>query len=498
MGEVFQYYKRPDPTTWVFLSSFLSVGLFFVFHRFWSIRNLDLILLLMLGPGVLVVHRGYQMELAAVEGTVQGPTTQPAAVPVESSSAKFSSGESSVTESPATVIEDSREEGPVAERVRARRIRRGGFLYLFVVELLWVVRLVLDPMKVRRPRLSPNLTGGGLSFIGISLFLFMAANVVNATPRSETTQGPRLGPGYPMMNSLPALPTRGSSSGTVDLIARRATPAIDAAANPVRPPAPTGPAIVLAKTLAIASNLVIVLAIVLICDRHFDHFQAGVGAATLYLLLPSTAQLIGRVDHALPAAALLLAVLMYRRPMVAGVLIGLAAGLVYYPFFLLPLWLAFYWTNGARQFAVGFAAAVAALMVLLALDDSRSMAGHLQQMFGILSPLKEASELHGYWSIGVSPIWRLPVIVGFVILSIFVAIWPSEKNLGTLISGGAALMAAAQFWHGYGGGLYVAWFVPLALLVIVRPNLQDRVAAKVVRRDGTVRREVDAFGPAAA
>ena len=41
-------------------------------------------------------------------------------------------------------------------------------------------------------------------------------------------------------------------------------------------------------------------------------------------------------------------------------------------------------------------------------------------------------------------------------------------------------MVAAQFWHGYGGGLYIAWFLPLLLLTIFRPNLQDRVATKVV------------------
>jgi len=82
--------------------------------------------------------------------------------------------------------------------------------------------------------------------------------------------------------------------------------------------------------------------------------------------------------------------------------------------------------------------------------------------------------------LGWNPIWRFPVIVGFGILSALFAVWPSPKNLGTLISCTAALMVAAQFWHGYGGGLYIAWFMPLLLLTIFRPNLQDRVALKVV------------------
>jgi hypothetical protein len=41
-------------------------------------------------------------------------------------------------------------------------------------------------------------------------------------------------------------------------------------------------------------------------------------------------------------------------------------------------------------------------------------------------------------------------------------------------------MIAAQFWHGESGGLYIAWFLPVLLLTIFRPNLQDRIASKVV------------------
>jgi hypothetical protein len=43
-------------------------------------------------------------------------------------------------------------------------------------------------------------------------------------------------------------------------------------------------------------------------------------------------------------------------------------------------------------------------------------------------------------------------------------------------------MVATQFWHGYGGGLYMAWYLPLFLLTIFRPNLEDRVAASVLEK----------------
>ena len=58
-----------------------------------------------------------------------------------------------------------------------RRIELFGFLWLFAIGAVWLVRLLLDPTMVRRPLLEPNLTTGGLIFIGASLFVFLMANV---------------------------------------------------------------------------------------------------------------------------------------------------------------------------------------------------------------------------------------------------------------------------------------------------------------------------------
>ncbi len=89
-------------------------------------------------------------------------------------------------------------------------------------------------------------------------------------------------------------------------------------------------------------------------------------------------------------------------------------------------------------------------------------------------------KLSGIWGLGWEPMYRLPILVAFLILSGFLAIWPAQKNLGTLIGCTGAVMVGAQFWHAYGGGLYIAWFLPLLLLTIFRPNLEDRVALKVI------------------
>ena len=51
-------YERVPPTTWAYLSSLLMIALYFKFTRFWSVRNLDLCLILLLASGLLTVHSG--------------------------------------------------------------------------------------------------------------------------------------------------------------------------------------------------------------------------------------------------------------------------------------------------------------------------------------------------------------------------------------------------------------------------------------------------------
>jgi hypothetical protein len=298
----------------------------------------------------------------------------------------------------------------------------------------------------------------------------MMANVITSTPRMQVEQGPQLGPGYSLMNMLPAIPTR-----PVQEPALKGSSSAGATVQPT--PAPTR-YVVLARVLAISAHLAIVVGIISIGYRHFGNPRSGVGCATLYLMMPYTAQMTGRVDHALPAALLVWAVLNYRRPLLAGIFLGAAAGLVYYPLFLIPLWSSFYWRLGVRRFALGVCVSLVTMMALLVVDGSLSLSHHLMRMFGLMMPLMQG--LEGVWGLGWEPIYRLPILVGFLLLSGFFAIWPAQKNLGTLIGYSASLMVAAQFWHAYGGGLYIAWFLPLLLLTIFRPNLEDRVAINVI------------------
>ncbi|MFM7070451.1 MAG: hypothetical protein ACKO38_01480 [Planctomycetota bacterium] len=365
----------------------------------------------------------------------------------------------------------------------SRRVAAVGYIWLILAGGVWLTRLLLDPTMARRPLLEPNLSTGGMIFLAVSLFVFLMANVIASDPTPDDLSGPqgagallgrqslaeseqdltRLGPGYALLNLLPILPTMSLSETS------KATGQPDANA-------------VAAKLMATLSHFAVVFGIVIVGYRHFDNFRMGVGAATLYLMLPCTALMTGRVDHVLPAALLLWAVVSYRRPLSAGIFIGLATGVVYYPIFLLPLWLSFYWQRGIWRFLGGLAATLALMIVSLAFvsADFAQFQANVQKMFGLWLPVRVG--LGGIWGLGWDPVYRLPVLAAFVAISGSLAIWPAQKNLGTLLSCSAAIIVATQFWHPHGGGLYITWYLPLLLLTVFRPNLEDRVALTVLSR----------------
>lgn len=480
------YYQRPEPATWVFLSSFLLFGLYFAFHRVWSVRNLDLILLFLLAPGLMMVYEGRKARIeTSISAAMQAPLAGTLIGNSRPNFGHFSDDRQSVERYTAlqavsgdVEVDEPRSE-PVAapsasDKILARsksdwppdKLEFRGFVSMLAACALLMIRMLIDPALVRRPLLEPNLSIGGLSFIGMSLFFFLMANVIVSNPREQHERGPRLGPGYALLNMLPELPTTPEHQ-----IEQWSTESDEEGQAGVWPQN-------LARVLAIMANFAIVFGIVAVGYWHFENIKTGIGCATMYLLLPYTAQMTGDVEHALPAAMLTLAILSYRQPLLAGCFLGLAAGLVYYPLFLLPLWISFYWQRGLGRMLIGVIVMLATLAGLLLLDGLQFMIDHLRQMFGLWSPAMK--DLQGIWGLGINPIFRLPVLVGFILLSTSFAFWPTRKNLGTLMCGTAAIMLAAQFWHGYGGGLYMSWFLPCVLLTIFRPNLDDRIGTKVV------------------
>jgi hypothetical protein len=218
----------------------------------------------------------------------------------------------------------------------------------------------------------------------------------------------------------------------------------------------------------------VVFGLLMIGLRHFQDRAAGIGMATLYLLVPYTAYDVGRqLHHVWPAAFVTWAVFCYRRPTAAGWLLGLATGTSFFPVLLFPLWYGFYSRRGGGRFAVSFLSAVTISIGVTALVlwwDGR--AG-----FGLASALNlpdwqpwRAPTAESIWT-GAHWAYRMPLFVIYAAFLIGVAVWPNPKNLSHLIALSAALLIGVQFWHADRGGVYVLWYQPLLLLLVFRPNL---------------------------
>lgn len=490
MNDFLFHYLRLEPPVWVFLSSFLVIGLFLMFHRFWSLRNLDILLILLFTPGILLVYEGANRRQvttakqldASISSFKENNSSVPAATSNADSVKGIDEGEiaaqpsqgaqqipSEESEEAATNLETEQQLQAGAAKIREETASNDtlsyiGYFWLIVVAVLLVIRMLLDTSIVRRPMLDPNLSSGGMLFLGASMLVYLLVNVALSKPSEPLKQGPSAGPGYILMTALPSITTVHDSEMQTDGEGR---------------PMPGGFKLLVARSLAIGANLIMVLAIVAIGYWHFGNLKTGVGVATFYLLLPYTLHMTGRVDHVLPSALLLLAVLLYRQPFAAGMCIGCAAGVVYYPFSLLPLWCSFYWQRGIRRFTGGFTVSIGTLVVVMIAMHPNDVLQHLGYMFGVKQIAMTGMD--GIWGLGWNPMMRIPLILLFVLLSVSFVAWPPQKSLSTLMSCSAALMAATQCWHGFGGGLYLAWFLPLALLTIFRPNLDYCLALEVVK-----------------
>jgi hypothetical protein len=420
MPEIPSEYQM-NATIWVYVSSLLIIGIYFKFHRFWSLRNLDLIALMSLAPGFLLITHGQQ---------------------------------------PA------------------------GYLWLFSLSGFFLVRLLLDPVMVRRPLLEPNLSASGLTFTCFALVPFLLANVITKPAveggrRSverweDTVYGPpadhpnRLvqhGPGYPPFFALADLSSQPSASPAAGPTDRSRERLLRNVAT---------------RTTAILGHLATVIGLILIGYRHFGSARTGVAAASLYLLLPYTAEFTSRIDHVIPGALLVWAVVAYRRPLVAGMLVGLAAGAIYYPLFLLPLWCGFYWRRGLVRFLIGAAGVLTLLTASLVWTSSHlhPFSDQVQKMFGLTTLSLDNAE--GF-STFHDPTYRMPIMAAFFVLAVSLVLWPAQKNLGTLLSCSAAVLLGTQFWHTHYAGIYLDWYLPLLILTIFRPNLEDRMALTAVR-----------------
>ncbi|MFP6766686.1 MAG: hypothetical protein VB859_00860 [Planctomycetaceae bacterium] len=421
MQDLLTGYEVNAPT-WFYLSLLLIIAVFFRFGRIWSLRNLDILLLLSLAPGLLL--------------------SEPERLGI------------SVDEWPD----------------RYHFLRTLGMSWLFGISGLVLVRLLCDSLFQRRPLIEPNLVAQGLVFLGVSAFAFVMSKVIVDPPSSSARAAVTQGEGVLRGQDIPPAeggPTAAAAGAAAAAVAKWMAPdAVELAA----------------RIIPVIGHLAVVIGLYLVGRHHFRDRRQGVAMATLYLLIPCTTYDVGEVNHVLPAALCVWAFVCVQRPLLAGALMGLACGsLVLLPvfLFLLPLWCVYYERKRGVLFALAVVGVGGALLVgvvaltspdvpLFSLRLSAAMDGVVREFQG--NEITEGGAVVGFWNSG-NLAYRIPVIVVFLVLLGVLTIWPRRKTFEHLISHSAALVVATQFWYSHQGGIYVLWYLPLLLLVVFRPRL---------------------------
>jgi hypothetical protein len=113
----FLYEYNLHPTTWVYLSSLLVLTVYFKFSPLIRWRNVDMIGLVAIAPGLVLLG---QADAAA---------------------------------------------------------QLAGYLWLLGTGIFFLIRMLADPRMVRRPLLEPNLNTGGLTFLGAALLVFLSMHM---------------------------------------------------------------------------------------------------------------------------------------------------------------------------------------------------------------------------------------------------------------------------------------------------------------------------------
>ncbi|MFM7099347.1 MAG: hypothetical protein ACKO16_18200 [Gemmataceae bacterium] len=174
-------------------------------------------------------------------------------------------------------------------------------------------------------------------------------------------------------------------------------------------------------------------------------------------------------------ALMLWALVFNRKPIVSGILMGLAFGSLFFPVFLFPLWLSYYKDKGIWRFVIASTSSfiLSSFVFILAYGgDSQYLAS--TWMISDWIPWKEPmADTRSFWH-GVHWAYRLPVFILYFIISLSVYFWPAPKTLGNLIALSAALLIGIQFWYAHLGGVYILWYLPLLLLVIFRPSVLNQ------------------------
>ena len=408
--------------TWLYLSALLIIGVYFRFNRLWSRRNLDLILLLALSPGLLLIR----VTTEVGDGGAQA--------------------------------------------------RGVGYGLLLAVSALMLVRVLVDPFGRWRPRFDQNMNSAGMTWLACCALIFMGTRAIIDQIPAETESTVERAEQIVAAQATPSAvpdPFRPATGPTAPLVAAplqmmfaSLTPPILAIASHVA---------VLIGLLLISRKLfddlqsgvaMAALYLLLPCTA----FDVGAvnhvlpGAFLLWAVAMHRRPVVSGILVALACGALVFPLFVV--PLWIGYY-GRAG-----------------WKRFMTGF-VASAAVLLASFALTSADAQQFVeqtTGTMRWYRSVLqspvfeataeAPLVRATDPTVFWD--PASYWepyRLPVITLSVLMTIIMTVWPRPKTLELLIAQQTATIIAVEFWQPDRACSYVLWYLPLLLVLMFRPRL---------------------------
>ena len=191
--------------------------------------------------------------------------------------------------------------------------------------------------------------------------------------------------------------------------------------------------------------------------------------------------------HMIPIAMLVWALVFLGRPVVSGMLLGLAAATLFYPVFAIPLWFGWYLRSKRRdawRFAAGvIVVGLVTLGGIIALTDAPTPLAAVETFLKDTVLMQEGAEAYGgllrggFW--GCFPTlrqWlRLPLMVAYFAACLILAGWPAIREKRQLALLTAAAFLGILFWKSHVTG-YAEWYFYLACIGLFWPAQEAKAS----------------------
>jgi hypothetical protein len=252
----------------------------------------------------------------------------------------------------------------------------------------------------------------------------------------------------------------------------------------------------LATKLCAAAFQLAGVAALFIAVRRMTDLRAALAVVALYCGSLAVLGIGGAVDsvagitfvsHVAPAAAALIAFAALPWPAISGVLLVIAAGIGFYPAFMAPAWLGYYWNNPVHRWRFAAAVTISGLALGAAIYAASQPAGERSRVGTILydtlghhtDPKGYGSSPFGFWGQrgGIRRVFSTPLVGGsglttpawlaFAALMASTFVLARGRSPAQLASLAGAVAIAATLVKPHATGTYLAWSYGLILVGVL-------------------------------